>query len=244
MFVRRSAPLGVVIFLFSMACSAPQGTTTTTSPDVQEEPQATTLVRFVHAVPDAPAVNVSVGGVAAGSSRAYRSWGDWTEVPAGEQEVTMRQGESTIFDDIFTFEEDKRYLIVGYGMLTPMGDELGVGFMVHQDEWVDHNEEQSFARFVNAIPDGDRLGLCITTGDTWNLLWPGQQVGTVSEYKIGPLYDNSFELVPGNTSLPPVHEFEYNLQHGILYTFIVTGASSNDTLEVFAVTDHPSLRPQ
>ncbi len=244
MFANRSVLLLVVIFAFSVACSAPQNTTTTVTPDVEEEPQATTLVRFVHAMPDAPSVNFSVGGVNAGANRSFRTWGDWTAVPAGEQEVTMRNGESTVLDDIFTFEEDKRYLIVGYGMLTPMGDEVPVGFMIHRDEWVDHNEEQSFARFANAIPDGERLGLCITTGDTWNLLWPGQPVGTVSEYKIGPLYDNSFELVPGNTSLPAVHEFEYNLQHGILYTFIATGKTSNDTLEVFAVTDHPSLRPQ
>lgn len=233
--------LACTLLIWVAACSSPQTTTTTV---INEPPPLeTTLVRFVHAMPDAPAVDFWVGDTEVGADRGFRTWSDWTVVPAGEQELAMRQGESIVLDDTFDFVADERYLIVGYGMLTPMGDEVPVAFMIHEDEYVEEPNEETLARFANAIPDGDRLGLCITTGGSWNLLWPNQSVGTISEYKLGPLYDNSFELVPRNTSLPAVHEFEYNLQHGILYTFVATGRISNDTLEVFAVTDHPSVRP-
>lgn len=230
------------LLVFVAACSSPQTTTTTT---VQEPPpQETTLVRFVHAIPDAPSVDFWVGNTQAGLDREFRTWGDWTLVPAGEQELVMRRDETIVYDDVFDFAVDERYLVIGYGMLNPMGDEVPVAFMIHEDEYVEENEEETRARFANTIADGDRFGLCITTGGSWNLLWPNQSLGTISEYKLGPLYDNTFEIVPRNTSLPAVHEFEYNLQHGILYTFIATGRIANDTVQVFAVTDHPSVRPQ
>lgn len=224
------------------ACSSPQ--TVDPEPVAVPPPLETALVRFVHAMPDAPSINVHVGRALLGETD-FRTWTEWTVVPAGEQEIVARHGEGTILDTVVEFQRDERYLIMAYGALTPVGDDVPAAFAVHADEGLPmDNPEQTWVRFANAVADSDRIGMAVTTGDTWSLAWPNQPPGTISEYKQGPVYDNTFELVPYNTSLPALHEFEYNLQVGIQYTFVATGRLLNGTMQVFAVTDHPSLRPE
>jgi hypothetical protein len=173
----------------------------------------------------------------------YKGWTDWVELPAGDQEVALRSGELMMISDIFPFEADGRYWVVAYGSVSPIDAEAPLSFLVYEDQDMPEIEQNSWIRFANVVPEGDALGLVIATGEHWNLLFPNQGMGTISEYKRGLLYDNSFEVISaGNTSLPALHRFEYNLQRGILYTFIATGRESNGTLEVFAVTDHSSLR--
>ena len=93
-------------------------------------------------------------------------------------------------------------------------------------------------RVANVATDGDAYGLTVTTDGSWNLLFPNQPIGTVSEYKLGPIYDNSFELIPArDTSLPAEIAFERNIQVGLLYTFVVSGRANNGTLDVFHIAE-------
>ena len=206
-------------------------------------PDEVMQVRFVHAVPDGPPMDFWAAGSRVESGVDYKEWTDWVVLPAGEREVALRNGELMMIGDVFSFEADKRYWVIAYGAVSPVDAEVPLSFLVYEDQDMPEIEQNSWIRFSNVVPEGDALGLVITTGEHWNLLFPNLGVGTMSEYKRGLLYDNSFEVISArNTSLPALHRFEYNLQRGILYTFIATGRESNGTLEVFAVTDHPSLR--
>lgn len=226
------------------ACGGPQQQQPQPTPTEEPPPPPeTTMVRFVHAIPDGPAVEAWVGETSVASGVGFMQWGDWTQVLAGEQDLNLRRGELSTLSDSYTFRPNEYYLVVAYGTLSPMGDEVPASFMILQDERLDDSEDDVFIRFANTVADGEAYGLVITTGGGWDMLFPNQPVGTISEYKRGPLYDNTLEVIPAhNTSLPAVYEFEQNLQLGIRYTFIVTGRRSNDTLDVFAVTDAQSLR--
>ncbi|MCA9562112.1 MAG: DUF4397 domain-containing protein [Myxococcales bacterium] len=233
----------VLLFLatFATACGSQQ--TTTTTPEPEPEPEETAMVRFVHAIPDAQSADFSFAGETLAETVPYQGWSEWIEVPAGEQELAVRAGEMTLLSDVHNFAADERYLIVAYGSLSVVGGEMAATFLYVEDENVEENEEDVWVRFVNVVTDGDPYGLAFTTGGSFSLLFPNQGVGSASEYKRGPVYDQELQIIPAsNTSLPPVHEFNQNLQIGIMYTFIAAGRVGNDTLTVIAVTDHQSLR--
>ena len=165
------------------------------------------------------------------------------DVYAGEQDVILRTGELMHLNDLYDFAPGGRYVIIAYGAFSPLNNNQPLMLMIHPDENVDETEEDTFIRFANVIPDGDAYGFVVTTEGGWSLLFPRQDVGTISEYKHGPVYTNTFELIPArNTSLPAVFSWEDNLQLGTLYTFIATGRVGNGTVEVFAVTDAQALR--
>lgn len=230
-------PVLLVVYCLAAACSAPQqmGTTTT-----EEEvfTAGTAYVRFIHAVSDAPAVDFYVGETIVASGVGYQQWTEWTPVGAGEQEVMLRRGEFTELTDTYTFEPEQRYLVLAWGVLTPMGEEVAATFMISPDQDVSGQAEDAWIRFANVLADGDALGLVITTGGGWNLIIPNQSIGTISEYKRGPLYQNTFDIIPArDTSLPPVHQFDHHIQVGIQYTFVLAGRQNSDQMDLFAVTD-------
>jgi hypothetical protein len=220
------------------ACSSTQQTTTTTTQPV-DVPMAT--ARFIHAIPDAPSADITIGDTSLGTDIGYQQWGDYIEFEAGEQDITMRRGETVVYADSYDFAPDGEYLIIAYGMLNPIGGELGSAFLIAPEEDVDDTEDESWIRVANAASDGDALGFVTTTGGGWRLLFPNQGIGTLSEYKRAPLYENTFDIIPArDTSLPAVHSFEDHLPVGLLYTIVISGRNSNGTIEAFTVTDSPS----
>ncbi|MBN1944962.1 MAG: DUF4397 domain-containing protein [Bradymonadales bacterium] len=237
-FFRWVFPMLVALYCLVSACSSPQLTPTTTT-DQPVTLAGMAHVRFIHAIPDAPAVDVWVGNRQVATSVGFQQWTEWVEVEAGEQEVTLRRREFTELTDTYTFHADQRYLVFAWGMMTPTGDEVAANFLVSLDEDVRAGSEDSWIRFANLLSSGDSLGLVITTEGSWNLVFPNVAIGSLSEYKRGPLYQNSFEIIPArDTSLPALHRFDQHIQVGILFTFVVTGRQRDGRFEVFTVTDY------
>lgn len=241
--LRRLTPIFAAGFVMSLtACGGPQQTTTTPQP-TPVETEETTWVRFVHVIPDGPPLDAYVGTVEVGSNLAHSQWGNWVEVPAGDQEINLRRGEGVELSDTYLFEPDKRYWIFAYGSMNPMGSELSASFLIAPEEELDLSSDESWLRVANLAAEGEAYGLVVTTGGGFRLLFPNQPQGTVSEFKIPPLYENSFAVIPArDTSLDPVLTFERNIQVGMMYTVVVTGRASSGTLEVFHIADPVSNR--
>lgn len=232
---RMLVPLAL-LGLALTACSGTQTTTTTTSqPQEAAEP---TMVRFVHAIPDGPAFNAFVGETQVGTALNFTQFGNWTEVPSGERDVTIRSGEVIDLTDTYDFRPNQRYWIFAWGSLNPRGHEVPATFLIAPEESFESTGEDTWVRFANVVADGEGYGLTVTTGGSWNLLFPNQPVGTISEFKLGPVYENSFDVIPArDTSLPAVTSFDLNMQVGILYTIVVAGRAQGDQLEVFHIAE-------
>ena len=229
---------GIVLVLVGLlaACGGPQQTTTTA-----EQPEGSadvTWVRFVNAIPDGDAVDGLVGDMVVATGVGYQQWGEWVEAPAGEQDVAMRLGEAIELSDTYTFEPNRRYWIFAYGMMNPVGAELPASFAIAPEETIEATADDTWMRFVNLAADGENYGLVITTGGSWTLLFPNQAQGTISEYKLGPIYENGFDVIPArDTSLPAVLSFDRNIQVGLIYNFVITGRANNSSLEVIEIAE-------
>lgn len=236
--------LAVTVLAVALAaCGGSQNRTIDQAPP--PEPTETALVRFVHAIPDGQRLSAQVGMTPVGTDVPFEGVGEWVVVPAGQHEVVLRSGEVVHFTDVYRLLPDERYVLMAYGAMSPVLDDVPAGIMMVQDEHLRYDPSEVYLRFANTVADGNPLGLRITTNDYLRLLFPRQDIGTISEYKLGPVDQNSFDVLPAhNTSLPPVMDFEYTLQAGYLYTFVVTGRQANGTIEMFPVIDHPSMRPQ
>lgn len=239
--ISRLSSVGIWLapLLLIAACGGQQQQTTTTT---TQQPTTTerTMVRFVHASPDAGSLDVWVGNTELRPNVGYQEWSDWVEVPATELDVTIRRGEAIELTDTFNFRADQHYWIFLWGTMTTVAGENPLSFIIAPEEGFDAAIEDVWVRFANLVADGEALAYVITTGGSLNMLFPNQGVGSVSEFKLGPVFENSFEFRPSrNTNLEAVLEFDRDLAVGIMYTFVATGRVGNNTLDVFVVTDTP-----
>ena len=231
--------LGIAVLLLGMfgACSGGQQSTTT-STSQPAETGAPTWIRFVNAMPDGPAIDAIVGDTVVASGLGYQMWGDWVEVGSGELDVALRHGEAVELSDVYTFAPGQRYWILAYGMMNPVGSELSASFLIAAEENYNFTGDDSYIRFINVAAEGEAYGLTITTGGTWRLPFPNQSLGTISEYKLGPIDQNTFQIIPArDTSLPPITEFEGDLPVGIITNFVLSGRANNGSLEVFQISE-------
>lgn len=196
------------------------------------------MVRFVNAVVDSPQFRASVGDAMVGDAIGYRQFGEWVQVTSGSQDVTLRIGEGVELTDTFDFQPNQHYWVIAWGALNAQGHEVPASLFIAPEESFSPSSEDTWMRVGNFVADGEAYGMVITTDGGWNLLFPNQPQGTMSEYKLGPIYENTFDIIPArDTSLDAVIDFDRNIQIGILYTFIITGRASNGTLEVFHIAE-------
>jgi hypothetical protein len=229
-----------LMLAFTVACSStPTDTGSTSGPMTVTD---TARVRFVHAIADAPPVDVYAGDTLVADRVAYSNFGEWVEVPAGDVDISIARDEMRMLDHTFTAAADEAYTIIAYGTLNPVGSEVPANFLVSQEEHLTPGED-TFIRLANAVADGEAYALMISTGGGRNIPIRSVAIGEISDYRRAPLFENTFELLPANdTSGDAVTTFETNLQVGIQYTFVVAGRQSNNSLTVITVTDAPSLR--
>jgi hypothetical protein len=235
--IHKLAPLSLLA-LMVVACGGPQpgsSRTTTTPPGPAAEP---TMVRFVHAMPDGSTVGAWVGDTEIASNLAYTQFGQWREVASGERDVALRRGEAVELSEAFHFEPHRRYWIFAWGSIHPRGHETAADLLIVPEEPFASDVEEAWVRFANLATAGEAYGLAVTTGGSWQGLFPNQRVGTVSEFKLGPVYDTTFEIFPArDTSLPSVASYTVDVQVGLLYTVVVAGRAQGGNLEVFHIAE-------
>lgn len=232
--------VAALMLAFTAACSSTPTDTGSTSGPMTVVNQA--RVRFVHAIADAPPVDVYAGDTLIADRVARGNFGDWVQVPAGEVEISVARDEMRMLDHTFTAAANENYLIIGYGTLNPVGSEVPANFIVSQEAPLDPGED-TFIRLANGAAEGEAYALNISTGGGTNIPIRSVAIGEMSDFRRAPLFENTFELLPASdTAGDPLLTFESNLQVGIQYTFVVAGRQSNNSLEVITVTDAPSLR--
>jgi hypothetical protein len=236
--VQKLAPLAVLALLAAACGGGAQTSSTRTTTSQPSGDGPPTMVRFVHAIPDGPSVDALVGEWEVASDLGYRQFGAWREVPSGRWDVTLRRGEGIELTETYRFEPNERYWIFAWGSLNPRGPEQPAALLIEAEEDHPSSTDETWLRFVNVVTEGQPYGLVVTTGGSWNLLFPNQAEGTISEFKLAPVYNNTFELIPArDTSLPAVTDFDLNLQVGILYTIVAAGRARGDMLEVFHIAE-------
>jgi hypothetical protein len=133
--------------------------------DLDLLPPGLTSVRAVHASPDAPPVQVSVGGLTVFDSLAFGEWSGVATVTPGTKTVTIAAAadpDTVVFEGDLTFEAGTAYTAFAEGYLTTDGEPADEPFRpvvaaAPADPIPEGIEEQQAAvlRRVEAQLDGD-----------------------------------------------------------------------------------------
>lgn len=143
----------------------------------QEDAEPDASVRFVHASPGAPAVDILIDGQAAAQNVAYGSATSYVPVPGGDHKVQVvpagQTAEGALIDTDLNVDSGGAYIFVAMGRLN---DIEGKVFEVNLD---DLDEGKSRVRIIHASPDAGTIDVAITGGDT---LFDDVDTGDASDY--------------------------------------------------------------
>jgi hypothetical protein len=131
----------------------------------QDRTEEGASVRFVHASPDAPAVDIVVDGAALAEGVNFGDASDYLPLPSGKHQVeVVPSGESAgsaVLDEEIDLDGGSAYLFAVAGPLNDLQAKL---YEVNLD---DLDENQARVRLINLAPDQESVDLSVAGGDQW-----------------------------------------------------------------------------
>jgi len=186
-------------------------TETTTGPGSQ--------VRVVHAVPDAPNVDVYVDDEALLEDVPFRAVSEYYAVDSGDHDVRITAAgdpDTVVFEDTMSVPAEATLSIVAYGQLD--GDAIEV--TAFEDDASPAEDGQSRVRAVHLSPDAPAVDVAVA-GESEPLV-SGLEFGSASEYATVPAGDYTLEVRPAGES-EAVASFDVSLQSGTGYSAFAMG---------------------
>ncbi|MBN2303858.1 MAG: DUF4397 domain-containing protein [Anaerolineae bacterium] len=208
---------GLLVLAFALALVGPG----ITSDEALAQQGAFSRVRFLHAVPGAPDVDVYFDGALVASGLSYGSVTPHLNVPGGEHQVALRQGGTgagspVLIEVPVPLVPDLAFMVVAQGSPSALQAALYEDIL---DEL-----EPGMARLtaINAIADSPSLDMLTSAGGP--LLQGvsyGAQFGTVN---IGSSLQNLVMVPAGGAVESAVAQAgQVSLQSGTMYTFVALG---------------------
>lgn len=189
----------------------------------QEAGQADATVRFVHALPGGPAVDVMVDGSPVAQGLAFGAATEYAALPAGDHQVqVLPAGETTpLIDTTVTAEAAKAYIVAVLG--TAQAPEAQV-LEVNLDATT---VGQARIRLLNAVPDAGELSVGIAGGDN---LFENVGFKATSDYRDGApgTYDMTVSLPDGAEPIATVPGVQ--LSEGSVYDIVALGEVGGGTV--------------
>lgn len=204
--------------------------------DGEDQPDPTGRLRVAHASPDAPNVDVSLGGERVLADVPFGAVSSYLEVPAGTATATITPAgdpDTAVFEGAVTVEADTDYTVAAIGELS--------GETFRPQVLVDDNEikrGRARVRIVHASPDAPAVD--VTVDNAASTLVDGLGFGEASEYL--PLHAGrqTIEVRPDSESddNPFDAEFDVDLRPNRVYTVFAEGyftAADEPTDESFTL---------
>ncbi|USZ68419.1 DUF4397 domain-containing protein [Halorussus salilacus] len=198
-------------------------------------------VRIAHLSPDAPAVDVLVDGEPVLEGAEYGDVGDYTNLSAGEHDVTIQtsENESVVFEGNVTVESDTQYTVAAIGEVS----EETFDVAVYEDDFETPEEGDSSVRLVHASPDAPAVD--VTVAESGDTLFDNASFGNATDYETVPAGEYTLEIRPASEddTEDPVTTVDVTLENETVYSAIAAGylspdeAAADQPFEVLLVTD-------
>ncbi|MBS3814658.1 DUF4397 domain-containing protein [Candidatus Bipolaricaulota bacterium] len=191
-----------------------------------------TLVRVAHLSPDAPAVDIWVGGGVVLSDVPYKTVSNYLELPSGSHRIQVTPTGETkpvVIDATVEFESDKAYTVAATGFL---GEDDLQPLVLVDDRFTMMSESK--LRFVHTSPDAPAVDVGQSDG---SVVFGDVALRESSTYAQLPAGSYDLEVRVAGTmdialSVPGVM-----LEEGTNYTVFAIGSLNEGTLEALAVVD-------
>ena len=192
---------------------------TTEDEESTTDGDADAFVRVVHAVPDAPNVDIYVDGEAALSDVAFRSVSDYLSLAAGPHQVQITAAgdqESVVFDEELSVSGGTATSLVALGELEAETFEV----RAFEDDVSTPGEEEVRIRALHASPDAPEVDVAVE-GDEEPLI-SALSFGESSDYNTVPAGSYTLEVrAAGDTEA--VATFDVDLGGATGYTAFAMG---------------------
>ncbi len=177
-------------------------------------------VRALHAVPDAPAVDIWMDGSLAIRGLSFGTVSDYAPISAGKHSVMLfpsgmsQPGTEVLSGELEDVKAGQDYTLVATGQLS------GVHAMVLDDTTSAPGRDQCKVRVVHASPDAPAVDLAVRGGPVLFKNVSFRQATPYKEVKAGMV---NLEVRPTGSNNVVMSIPDYTLSSGSLYTFVALG---------------------
>src|SRR5215204_2019190 len=182
-------------------------------------------IRFVHASPDAPAIDVIVDGAPVAENVAFSSASDYMPFSSGEHQVqivpTGSGAESAVLDETVDLDGGGAYIFAAAGLLNE------IEAKTYEVDLDDLDENQTRVRLVHLSPDTDNVDLYVTGGDEW---FDDVDFPNASDYKDVDAGSYDLEVRAHDSETVALSLSGFEVQPGRALDVLVLGQSSDNSL--------------
>ncbi len=187
-----------------------------------QEDQSDAEVRVIHAVADAPAVDVYVDGELVYEDVEFREASEYQEVPVGTQNVTVtpaNDSETVVYEDEIDVEPGQTTVAVG-GERTENGGDF-IARVLADDAAPADNE--SAVRLAHLAPEAPAVD--VTVAETGDVLFDDVEFNDATEYETVPAGNYTLEVRAATDSDDGevVETVNVTVEDGSAYTAVATG---------------------
>ncbi|MFC6756743.1 MULTISPECIES: DUF4397 domain-containing protein [Haloarcula] len=187
-----------------------------------QEDQSDAEVRVIHAVADAPAVDVYVDGELVYEDVEFREESEYQTVPVGTQNVTVtpaNDSETIVFEDEIDIEPGQATVAVG-GERTENGGDF-IARVLADDAAPADNE--SAVRLAHLAPEAPAVD--VTVAETGDVLFDDVEFNDATEYETVPAGNYTLEVRNATDSDDGevVETVNVTVENGTAYTAVATG---------------------
>ncbi|RXK50109.1 DUF4397 domain-containing protein [Halorientalis pallida] len=241
---RRAAGLVLVATLLGalLVAGATAGVAQDETPTDETE-DGTAQVRIVHAVPNAPAVDVQVDGATVLENVTFGTASDYLSVDAGTRQVTVTAANDTedvLYDETLPIQPGT-YTVAAAG---EVGDDAAEPFtpVILLDEGTEPDDDEALVRLAHLAPDAPAVD--VTVAETNETLFEDVSFANSSDYQSVPAGDYTLAVRPADDAdAEPVATVDVTLDNGTAYTGFAVGyldpatAAGDEPLDVVLETD-------
>ena len=187
-----------------------------------QEDQTDAEVRVIHAVPDAPAVDVYVDDELVYEDIEFGEESEYETVATGTQNVTVtpaNASETVVFEGEVEVEPGQATVAVG-GELTEGGENIST---VALTEDADPADNESAVRLAHLAPDAPAVD--VTVAESGDVLFDDVEFGNATEYETVPAGEYELEVRNATDSDDGevVQTVNITVENGTAYTAVATG---------------------
>lgn len=192
----------------------------------------TAHVRILHAVPDAPNVDVYANGILLVENLAYSKYTDYMPVTKGTYEITIYPAGSLttpVVRQMLSVGEDDRLTVAAVGTLST------ISAMAISDAGVPMQEGKAMVRFIHLSPNAPAVDITLPDG---TILFGNVSYEQATPYLAVPPSSYTLQVRLANTSTVVLTVPDVPLNADQYYTIYAIGlAGKTPALEALAVLD-------
>jgi hypothetical protein len=201
-----------------------------TSVSAQDRTEEDASVRFVHASPDAPEVDVLVDGGVIASNVAFGTVSDYMAIPGGEHQLQIvpagSPAESALIDTTIDLDDGNAYLVAATGLLNEIESKT---FEIDLD---DTDSGQARIRTINLSPDEGSVDMYVAGGDE---ITDDTGFGDASDYEDIDAGSYDLELREHDSDAVRIPLAGVSVESGRAYDILALGQAAAGNLTAVAL---------